>query len=85
VTNRRTFYIANPGGGIRCTAGLVRLREICEWLQYYNPRSPITKSPRYPNRHFAPEHRGVVPNHTSPPQQIEEFAELCARMTRRYA
>jgi beta-xylosidase len=34
---------------------------------------------------FTPEHRGVVPHYTSPPQYIEEFAEFCARMTRRYA
>jgi beta-xylosidase len=33
---------------------------------------------------FTPEHRGLLPNHTSPPQQVEEFAEFCARMTRRY-
>jgi beta-xylosidase len=34
---------------------------------------------------FTPEHRGVRPHHTSPPQQIEEFADFCGRMTRRYA
>jgi beta-xylosidase len=34
---------------------------------------------------FTPEHRGIVPHHTSPPQQPEEFADFCARMTRRYA
>jgi beta-xylosidase len=34
---------------------------------------------------FTPEHRGEQPHHTSPPLQIEEFAEFCARMTRRYA
>jgi beta-xylosidase len=34
---------------------------------------------------FTPEHRGVQPHHTSPPQQAEEFAEFCARMVRRYA
>jgi beta-xylosidase len=33
---------------------------------------------------FTPEHRGVRPHHTSPPQNIEEFADFCARMTRRY-
>jgi hypothetical protein len=27
----------------------------------------------------------VVPNHTSPPRDIREFADFCARMTRRYA
>jgi beta-xylosidase len=34
---------------------------------------------------FTPEHRGVQPHHTSPPQVLEEYAEFCARMTRRYA
>jgi beta-xylosidase len=34
---------------------------------------------------FTPEHRGLQPHHTSPPQCPEEYAEFCARMTRRYA
>jgi beta-xylosidase len=34
---------------------------------------------------FTPEHCGVLPNHTSPPKDPREFAEFCARMTRRYA
>jgi beta-xylosidase len=34
---------------------------------------------------FTPESRGVAPDHTSPPRQIEEYADFCARMTRRYA
>jgi beta-xylosidase len=34
---------------------------------------------------FTPEHRGIRPHHTSPPQQPEEYAEFCARMIRRYA
>jgi beta-xylosidase len=34
---------------------------------------------------FTPESRGVVPHFTSPPQKIEEFAEFCASMVRRYA
>jgi beta-xylosidase len=33
---------------------------------------------------FTPEHCGVFPNHTSPPKDIEQFAEFCARMVRRY-
>jgi beta-xylosidase len=33
---------------------------------------------------FTPEHRGIQPHHTSPPQVAEEFAEFCARMIRRY-
>ena len=34
---------------------------------------------------FTPEHRGLAPHHTSPPAVPEEFADFCARMTRRYA
>ncbi len=34
---------------------------------------------------FTPEHCGVRPHHTSPPRCVEEFADFCARMTRRYA
>lgn len=40
---------------------------------------------------FTPEHRslawvrGLEPHHTSPPLAIEEFAEFCAQMVRRYA
>jgi beta-xylosidase len=34
---------------------------------------------------FTPEHRGLEPHHTSPPQAAEEFAEFCAAMIRRYA
>lgn len=34
---------------------------------------------------FTPEHCGLVPNHTSPPKDVAEFAEFCARMTRRFA
>jgi beta-xylosidase len=33
---------------------------------------------------FTPEHRGIAPHHTSPPQAKEEFAEFCAAMVRRY-
>lgn len=34
---------------------------------------------------FTPDCCGIVPNHTSPPRDIREFADFCARMTRRYA
>jgi beta-xylosidase len=34
---------------------------------------------------FTPEHRGLMPHHTSPPLVPEEFAEFCAGMIRRYA
>jgi beta-xylosidase len=34
---------------------------------------------------FTPEHRGLAPHHTSPPQDPHEFAEFCASMVRRYS
>jgi beta-xylosidase len=34
---------------------------------------------------FTPEEKGIEPHHTSPPKNIEEFADFCARMMRRYA
>jgi beta-xylosidase len=34
---------------------------------------------------FTPEHCGIEPHHTSPPKKIEEYAEFCAEMVRRYA
>jgi beta-xylosidase len=34
---------------------------------------------------FTPEHLGIEPHHTSPPRDIEAYAEFCARMVRRYA
>lgn len=34
---------------------------------------------------FTPEHRGINPHHTSPPQVAAEYAEFCAAMVRRYA
>jgi beta-xylosidase len=34
---------------------------------------------------FTPEHRGIAPHYASPPLVPGEFAEFCARMTRRYA
>lgn len=34
---------------------------------------------------FTPEPCGVRPDHTSPPKRVEEFADFCARMMRRYA
>lgn len=33
---------------------------------------------------YTPESRGILPHHTSPPRNIEEFADFCAAMTRRY-
>ena len=34
---------------------------------------------------FTPEEKGVLPHHTSPPLEIDEFADFCVRMLHRYA
>lgn len=34
---------------------------------------------------FTPESKGIQPHHTSPPQDINEFADFCVTMMRRYA
>jgi beta-xylosidase len=34
---------------------------------------------------FTPESCGIRPHHTSPPRSVGEFADFCARMTRRYS
>jgi beta-xylosidase len=34
---------------------------------------------------FTPEHCGIRSHYTSPPQRIEEFADFCAGVVRRYA
>lgn len=34
---------------------------------------------------FTPEHEGVTPHHTSPPRDVNAFADFCARMVRKYA
>jgi beta-xylosidase len=33
---------------------------------------------------FTPEASGLRPHHTSPPRDVDEFADFCARMVRRY-
>ncbi len=34
---------------------------------------------------FTPEHRGIEPHYTSPPQEPQEFADFCGEMVQRYA
>lgn len=34
---------------------------------------------------FTPDACGLRPHHTSPPRSIDQFAEFCSEMTRRYA
>jgi beta-xylosidase len=74
--------------------GVKRLRTGLSWADSYRPGweawfdrqmralEPFEVTVTYC---FTPEHRGVRPHHTSPPREPDEFAEFCARMTRRYA
>ena len=34
---------------------------------------------------FTPPSRGIVPSHTSPPQDVGEYAYFCRQVARRYA
>jgi beta-xylosidase len=74
--------------------GVEKLRTGLSWADSFRPRAeawfdrqmtalePFDLTITYC---FTPEHRGIRPHHTSPPQNVEEFADFCARMTRRYA
>jgi beta-xylosidase len=74
--------------------GVVHLRTGLSWADSFRPNAdawfdrqmralePFQVTLTYC---FTPEHRGLAPHHTSPPQVPEEFADFCARMTRRYA
>jgi beta-xylosidase len=33
---------------------------------------------------FTPESKGIQPHHTSPPQNVQEFADFCVEMVKRY-
>lgn len=74
--------------------GVKYIRTGISWADYYRPNAldwfdrqmkalePFQVTVTYC---FTPEHKGVQPHHTSPPQDVDEFAEFCAEMTRRYA
>jgi beta-xylosidase len=34
---------------------------------------------------FTPEHLGIQPHHTSAPSDLDQYAEFCAKMVKRYA
>lgn len=74
--------------------GVKKLRTGLSWADHHRPDSiawfdrqmralePFEVTLTYC---FTPPSRGVHPHYTAPPQRIEEFAEFCAEMTRRYA
>ncbi len=74
--------------------GVTRVRTGLSWAESFRPGAeqwfdrlmralePFETTVTYC---FTPEHCGIEPNHTSPPREPAEFADFCARMTRRYA
>jgi beta-xylosidase len=74
--------------------GIKRLRTGLSWADYHRPDS-LTWFDRQMcalddfdvtlTYCFTPGSRGLRDHYTSPPEKIEEFADFCARMTKRYA
>jgi beta-xylosidase len=78
---------------LRCL-GVKRLRTGLSWADYYRPNAEkwFDKMMKALDEFdltitfcFTPEHKGIQPHHTSPPQNVEEFTEFCVNMMRRYA
>lgn len=74
--------------------GVTRLRTGLSWADYLRPgaaqwfdhmMSALDGFDLTITFCFTPESRGVQPHHTSPPLHIEEFADFCVQMVRRYA
>jgi beta-xylosidase len=74
--------------------GVKHLRTGLSWADYYRPNALAWFDRQMKALEdfdvtvtycFTPEHKGIAPHYTSPPQHIEEFGEFCAEMTRRYA
>jgi beta-xylosidase len=74
--------------------GVKHLRTGLSWADYYRPNAiewfdrqmgALEDFAVTVTYCFTPEHKGISPHYTSPPQRIEEFGEFCAEMTRRYA
>lgn len=74
--------------------GVKRLRTGLSWADYLRPdadkwfdrmMSKLDDFDLTVTFCFTPEHKGIQPHHTSPPQKIEEFSDFCVEMMRRYA
>ena len=74
--------------------GVTYLRTGISWADYYRPDAiawfdrqmeALKDFDVTVTYCFTPEHKGVQPHYTSPPQDPQEFAEFCVEMTRRYA
>jgi beta-xylosidase len=74
--------------------GVKYIRTGLSWADYYRPNAldwfdrqmkalePFDVTVTYC---FTPEHKGLQPHYTSPPKDVNEFAEFCSEMTQRYA
>ena len=90
----RTTGSTTPSAG-SASSGVRHLRTGLSWADSFRPDADAwfdrqMKALERVRRHRSPsasrpEHRGIQPHHTSPPQCLEEFADFCARMTKRYA
>jgi beta-xylosidase len=78
---------------LRCL-GVKRLRTGLSWADYLRPDAKVWFDHVMKRLEefdltvtfcFTPEEKGIQPHHTSPPQRIEEFADFCVEMMRRYA
>jgi beta-xylosidase len=74
--------------------GVTRLRTGLSWADSFRPNaeewfdrqmSALAPFETTLTLCFTPEHCGMEPHYTSPPKEIERFAEFCARTVRRYA
>lgn len=74
--------------------GVKHLRTGLSWADYYRPNAlewfdrqmkALEDFDLTVTFCFTPEHKGVEPHYTSPPQQVEEFADFCVEMVKRYA
>ncbi len=73
--------------------GVTRLRTGLSWADSFRPGADIWFDRQMKALEdfdvtltfcYTPEHCGILPHHTSPPKEPEQFAEFCGRMIRRY-
>jgi beta-xylosidase len=74
--------------------GVKHLRTGLSWADYYRPNAlqwfdrqmkALEDFDVTVTFCFTPEHKGIQPHYTSPPQNPQEFADFCVEMVRRYS
>jgi beta-xylosidase len=80
-----------PGEALGCAMNV--FRRCASWADSFRPNAQAWFDRQMEALHdfdvtvtfcFTPEHLGIQPHHTSAPKRIEDFADFCARMIRRY-